>query len=125
MDELEQLTSILGGTEKKRLDRLEQRLNDAYQRSQEIAIILPAALRALPDQTEFIAALQPSIDVCAERSVQQEPCIFVKAISPVIMPIIRQVTVETIKPITVSLQAQQNRLINLEELVNSLDTYRY
>jgi len=66
--EFEQLTSLLGGNDTNRLSRLERRLDDAYQRSQEMAAILPAALRTLPDQADFISALQSSVDTFACRN---------------------------------------------------------
>lgn len=118
MDELEQLTSLLVSPEKRRLDQLEKRLNDAYQRTQEIAAILPAAVRAIPDQADLMAALQVPVDNCLKQSVQQEPQNFIKAI----WPLLRRMITEILKPIEHALQAQQQQLSELTHSVNNFES---
>ncbi|RKZ53148.1 MAG: hypothetical protein DRR16_00110 [Candidatus Parabeggiatoa sp. nov. 3] len=122
MDEFEQLASLLGGTqEKKRLERLERRLDDVYQRSHEIAAILPTALRALPDLADFTSALQSPLESGIKELLQHEPHSFVEAILPLMGPILHQSTAEDIQPIKESLQAQQTHLSDFEKYLDNFE----
>lgn len=118
MDDFEQLTTLLLNTERDRLERLEKRLNDVHRRSQEIAEILPEAVRALPNQADFIEALQTSVDSCVKESLQQDPRQFVKALFPIEGPLLRRLTDDAIKPIKKSLQTQQSQLNYFDQLLN-------
>ena len=100
MNEFEQLTSLLSATkETKRLERLEKRLNDVSQRSQEIAAILPTALRVLPDMADFTSALQSPLESSLKELLQHDPHSFVEGILPLMGPILHKTTAETIQPI--------------------------
>jgi len=113
MDELEQLTALLVSPEKERIHRLEQRLDDPNQRSQEIAKLLPAIVRACPDSAALISALQPAVNDCVYHLLHQEPHSFVKALLPVIGPLMRRIDLEGLKPFQ---QHQQQ----LEHTLNTL-----
>ncbi|MDY6994123.1 MAG: hypothetical protein SVR94_16175, partial [Pseudomonadota bacterium] len=115
MDELEQLTALLVSPEKKRIHLLEQRLDDPNQRSQEIAKLLPAIVRACPDSAELIFALQPSVNDCVHHLLHQDPHRFVKALLPVIGPLMRRIDLEGLKPL-------QQDLKQLEHSLNTLTT---
>ncbi len=121
MDELEQLASLLGTADKSRLDSLEYRLDDTHQRTQDIATVLPAALRALADQAEFIEALQAPVDSCVKTSMQQDSRSFVKAILPTMGPLLRRITEEATKPVKESLQALGTPLSELEKSIKNLE----
>jgi len=122
MNELEQLTSLLaGGADNNRLNRLEQRLNDTYQRSQDIAKVLPAALRTLSNQGNLVEALQEPVASCVKKSMQQEPGSFVKAILPIISPLIRDTATNVLKPVEASLRKQQTQFDYIEKSLNNLE----
>ncbi len=121
MDEFEQLTSLLGGNDTNRLSRLERRLDDAYQRSQEMAAILPAALRTLPDQADFISALQSSVDTCLKESLLADPHSFVKAILPVEMPVLRKIVANALKQTHASLQTHKTQLNQIKVSISQLE----
>ena len=121
MDEFEQLTSLLTGSDTSRLNRLERRLDDAYQRSQEIAAILPASLRALPDQADFISALQSSVDTCLKESLQADPHSFVKAILPAEMPVLRKIVANALKQTHASLQTHKAQLNQIKVSISQLE----
>lgn len=121
MDEFEQLTSLLGTGENKRLLSLEKRIHDSHQRTQELAEILPAILRALPDQADFISALQAPVSSCVKKSVQQEPQSFVKALLPILKQILPRLTADTLKQVKISLQAQQRYLSQLKNDFDQLE----
>jgi outer membrane protein OmpA-like peptidoglycan-associated protein len=117
MNEFEELTLLLTGKDTVRLDRLEKRLDDAHQRSLEIATLLPAALRALPDKADFIKALQIPVDDCLKKSINADPHSFVKAILPVEKPLLRKTVIKFIKPMNTALQAQQTQLKELKKFL--------
>ncbi|MEK8019205.1 MAG: OmpA family protein [Candidatus Parabeggiatoa sp.] len=122
MNEFEQLTSLLSATkETKRLERLEKRLNDVSQRSQEIAAILPTALRVLPDMADFTSALQSPLESSLKELLQHDPHSFVEGILPLMGPILHKTTAETIQPIKEALQAQQTHLSDLEKYQDSFE----
>jgi outer membrane protein OmpA-like peptidoglycan-associated protein/archaellum component FlaC len=121
MDELKQLASLLGTADKNRLESLEYRLDDAHQRTQDIATVLPAALRVLADQAEFIEALQAPVDSCVKTSMQQDSRSFVKAILPTMGPLLRRITEEATKPVKDSLQALGTPLSELEKSIKDLE----
>jgi outer membrane protein OmpA-like peptidoglycan-associated protein/archaellum component FlaC len=121
MDEFEQLTSLLGMADKSQLARLEYRLDDAHQRTQDIATVLPAALRTLADQAEFIEALQAPVDTCVKTSMQQDSRSFVKVILPTMGPLLRRITEEATKPVKDSLQALGTPLSELEKSLKNLE----
>ncbi len=121
MDEFEQLASLLGTAEKQRLERLEKRLNDDYQRIQDSAEVLPAALHALSDQPELIEALQAPVDTCVKLSMQQEPRRFAKALMPVMGPFLRKISDETSKPVKDSVQALGTHLSELEQSLTRIE----
>lgn len=122
MNELEQLNSLLtGGLESKRLTDLEYRLNNIQQRSQEIAEILPNAVRSLQKQSDFINALQISVDSCVKQAMQQDPKSFVKVLLPAEKPLLRQAATDAVKPIQLALQEQQNKLLNLTKQLHNFE----
>jgi outer membrane protein OmpA-like peptidoglycan-associated protein len=121
MNELEQLTSLLGGGDQNRLNRLEQRLNDNYQRAQDIAKVLPAVLRTLNNQGNLVEALQEPVASCVKKSMQQEPRSFVKAILPIISPLIRDTATNALKPVEASLREQQRQSDSIEKSLNNIE----
>ncbi len=122
MNDLEQLNSLLtGGLESKRLTDLEYRLNNIQQRSQEIAEILPNAVRSLQKQSDFINALQISVDSCVKQAMQQDPKSFVKILLPAEKPLLRQAATDAVKPIQLVLQEQQNKFLNLTKQLHNFE----
>ena len=117
MDELEQLASLLGTADKQRLARLETRVNDPRQRTQDIAEVLPTALRALLDQADLISALQTPVVTC----VKEYPQSFVKAILPVMGPLLRRTTEDAIKPIKAFLQTLKTQINDLDTSLDNLE----
>ncbi len=114
MNEFERLGTLLLGEEKTRIDRLEMRLNNAQQRCQDIATILPAALRAIPE-ADFISVLETPVESCLKKSVENDPRSFVKAILPIEKPLMRKIVADAIKPIIVNVQAETRKLKEIKE----------
>jgi adenylate kinase family enzyme len=121
MDELEQLASLLGNTEKQRLERIENRLNDGFSRIQDTAEVLPAALHTLSEHPELVEALQAPVETCVQQSMQQQPQRFAKALMPVMGPLLRKISEETNKPLKDSVQTLGEQLSDLEQSVNRIE----
>jgi outer membrane protein OmpA-like peptidoglycan-associated protein len=121
MDDLQQLATLLIAPEKKRLDRIENRLNDVHRRSQELATLLPAVLHILSEEEEFLSTLQMPVESCVKDSIQQNPQSFVKALLPAFEPLLRQAITEAINPINATLQTQHTLLKELNQLLQSLE----
>lgn len=121
MDEYSHLRTLLLDAEQQRLARLEHRLDDVTQRSQEVAAILPAAFSATPDSPALVTALQTPVTQCVKQFVQQDPHSLVKAIWPVMAPELRKQIAEAFKSIREFLQAQQTQLDSLEKRLDKLE----
>jgi outer membrane protein OmpA-like peptidoglycan-associated protein len=121
MDEYTQLRKLLLEQEQQRLSRLEQRLDDRRQRSQETATILPDALQLAPDPQALITALQTPVDRCVKQSVEKDPRTFVKAIWPIMGPELRKQIAEAFKSIREFLQAHQEQLDGLAHRLAGLE----
>ena len=122
MNELEQLNSLLtGGTENKRLTDLEYRLNNIKQRSQEIAEILPEAVRSLQNQSDFIDALQTSVDNCVKQAIHNDPNSYVNALLPAEKILLNKATTNAIKPIKLILKEQQTQFKNITQQLHNYE----
>jgi outer membrane protein OmpA-like peptidoglycan-associated protein len=89
---------------------LEQRFNDAHQRSDEIASLLPYIVQTLAEQTDFLSALYPCVDTCVKESFEQTPQSFVKALWPSLGPLLRRTITESVEPLDTTLQSHQTQL---------------
>ncbi|MFK5970357.1 MAG: hypothetical protein QM487_09595 [Candidatus Marithrix sp.] len=122
MNELEQLNSLLaGGTENKRLTDLEYRLNNIKQRSQEIAEILPEAVRSLQNQSNFIDALRTSVDNCVRQAMHNDPNSYVNALLPAEKILLNKATTNAIKPIKLILKEQQTQFKNITQQLHDYE----
>jgi len=121
-DEFEQLSSLLGSaSDKKRILQLEQRLDNALLRTQEIAAILPAALRATENVADLITALQTPVDECIKYSLQNESSHFIKAIMPSVTPLVHQLTEQSLQTVEETLQSQKKQFIEVKQTVDNFE----
>lgn len=121
MDEYTHLRTLLLEDEQQRLARLEYRLDDATQRSQEMAAVLPTAVAAVPDQPALAAALQTPVTQCVHHFIKKDPHSLVKAIWPAMAPELRKQIAEAFKSIREFLQTQQTHLDVLEKRLGDLE----
>lgn len=124
MDELEQLTALLNLPQKQRLELLEKRLNDTHQRSREIAAILPTAFQLAAHREEFITALQSTIELCIERSIQHTPEYFTTTLLPVVSTIVQETLTHTLNALQKLLATQQTEIDNLSHTLNALEQFQ-
>jgi len=123
-DDYSKLRSLLLNPEFERFSQLEHRLDNPEQRVQELTPILPTALQTC-SETQLAAALHPAVEHCVKQSVQQDPHSYVKALLPVMGPLLRKNIAEAFKVLREFLGKQQEQLIKLEQQVDQLDHAKF
>ncbi len=108
----ERLKGLLLGDQPKRVADLEQRLADPARRAQDLAQVLPEAVRASGAADQRLAdALARPVDACIQRSVSQDPQRLADALFPVMGPAIRRAIGESLKGLVQSInQAVEHSL---------------
>jgi OOP family OmpA-OmpF porin len=96
--EFEELRRLLLSREREQLRELSDRVSDKERRSQDIASVLPEAVKMSRERGDQLArALQPAVEGSIKGSVEQRPQIFVDALHPLIGPIVRKSVAETLR----------------------------
>ncbi|MDX1385168.1 MAG: OmpA family protein, partial [Thermoanaerobaculia bacterium] len=97
--ELERLRELILGPERADLDDLARRLDDDEVRAQELADVLPDAVRlgAAHDRADLTDALSEPVAEAMHRSVREDPGSLADALFPVMGPAIRRAIVETVR----------------------------
>jgi len=83
--------------ESERLSAIERRLDNPERRSDEIAAVLPQALRRSHERGEFAPAIQKPLAKIMQVAIREEPEHFADALFPVIGPAIRKAVSEAFK----------------------------
>lgn len=103
-EELARLRTLLVGEELRRLDDLQQRLEDPARRTEDVGEVLPAAVRARMAQDDRLArALGPTIEDSFQASVRRNPQGLADAIAPIMGPAIRKSIIQAISGMVQSL----------------------
>ncbi|MDY6951603.1 MAG: OmpA family protein [Thermodesulfobacteriota bacterium] len=114
---LHELRSLLLGPEQEKLERLQQRLDDASRRAEEIGRILPTAISLREARDNSIArALAPTIDESIRASVKKNPKVLAEAIFPALGPGIRKAITSTIMGMIQSLNQLLNHSVSVRGL---------
>jgi outer membrane protein OmpA-like peptidoglycan-associated protein len=104
VEEYEELRRLLLSRERRDLDELREQISDKERRSQDVAAILPAAVkmsRARGD--ELAGALRPAVEESVRESIEKRPETFVDALHPIIGPIVRRSLAESMRRLLQSL----------------------
>lgn len=123
-DDYSQLRSLLLHPEFERFAQLEHRLDDPNRRVQELTSFLPDALQ-MCSQTELATALHPTVEHCTKQSVQQDPHSYVKALLPVMGPLLRKNIADAFKTLREFLGQQQQQLVQLEQQLDGLEQAKF
>lgn len=114
---LDTLRQIIFGPEKERVSRLEQRLDDAETRANELSRVLPDALVLSTVRDQKIArSLQPTIEGAIRSSVQKNPKVLADAIFPLMGPGIRKAISATIMGMIQSFNQLLNHSFSIQGL---------
>jgi outer membrane protein OmpA-like peptidoglycan-associated protein len=97
-EEFEELRRLLLSREREQLRDLEDRLSDKERRSQDIASVLPEAVKMSRERGEQLTnALRPAVEGSIVDSIGRRPQIFVEALHPIIGPLVRKSVAETLR----------------------------
>lgn len=97
-EEFEELRRLLLSREREQLRSLSDRISDKERRSQDIANVLPEAIKMSRDRGDQLTrALQPAVEGSFKESVGKKPQLFVDTLYPIIGPIVRKSVAETLR----------------------------
>jgi OOP family OmpA-OmpF porin len=97
-EEFEELRRLLLSREREQLRDLKDRLSDKERRSQDIASVLPEAVKMSRERGEQLTnALRPAVEGSIVDSIGRRPQIFVEALHPIIGPIVRKSVAESLR----------------------------
>ena len=97
-EEFEELRRLLLSREREQLRALSDRISDKERRSQDIASVLPEAVKMSRERGDQLTrALQPAVEDSFKESIDQRPQLFVDALHPIIGPIVRKSVAETLR----------------------------
>lgn len=103
-EEFEELRRLLLSREREQLRDLKDRLSDKERRSQDIASVLPEAVKMSRERGEQLTnALRPAVEGSIKESIDRRPQLFVDALHPLIGPIVRKSVAETLRRLLQSL----------------------
>ncbi|HEY5035948.1 MAG TPA: OmpA family protein [Chthoniobacterales bacterium] len=102
--EFEELRELLLSSEQRELRELREQLADKERRSQEVAAVLPSAVKLSRDRgDELSRALRPAVERSVQESIENQPETFVNALHPIIGPIVRRSIAESLRRLLQSL----------------------
>ncbi len=102
--ELEELRRLLLSREREQLRDLRDRISDKERRSQDVAGVLPEAVKRSRERgDELTRALRPAVEGSIKESIEQRPETFVDALHPIIGPIVRRSLAESLRRLLQSL----------------------
>lgn len=103
--DLARLRELLVGPEKVQLDQLQERLDEDRLLGEDVARVLPEAVRRRDRRDEDLArALRPVVEKAVHASVRRDPEPFAEAIFPVIGPAIKRAIAEGLKSMVARLE---------------------
>ncbi len=123
--DLAELRELILGAERRRLQELERRLDDAGLTREELAELLPEAivLRAGRDR-QLARALAPTVENAIGESVRRNPKEIATAIFPVLGPAIRKAIAETLAGLVASINSTIEHSVSPRGLQWRLEAWR-
>jgi outer membrane protein OmpA-like peptidoglycan-associated protein len=104
VEEFEELRRLLLGSEREELRDLRDRVIDKERRSQDVAGVLPEAVKLSREKSgELTHALRPAVESSIKESIENRPQTFVDALHPIIGPIVRKSIAESLRRLLQSL----------------------
>ncbi len=101
---LEELRRLLLSGEREQLRDLRERISDKERRSQDVASVLPEAVKRSRERGDELArALRPAVEGSIKESIEKRPETFVESLHPIIGPIVRRSLAESLRRLLQSL----------------------
>jgi OOP family OmpA-OmpF porin len=117
VEELDELRRLLFGQEQEELHDLREQITNEERRSNDLAAILPEAVRLSCDHGEELSqALRPVVEDSIRESIKKRPETFVDALRPIIGPMARQSGVERLRRLLQSLNHTLERTFSRQRL---------
>ncbi len=100
----EELRGIILSAEREQLRDLRDRVSNKERRSQDVANILPQAVKLSRERGDELAqALRPTVEGSLKESIEKKPDAFVDALHPIIGPMVRRSIAESLRRLMQSL----------------------
>jgi OOP family OmpA-OmpF porin len=104
VEEFEELRRLLLSRERDQLRDLRDRISDKERRSQDVAGVLPEAVKRSRERGDELArALRPAVEGSIKESIETRPQTFVDALHPIIGPMVRRSIAESLRRLLQSL----------------------
>jgi OOP family OmpA-OmpF porin len=120
-----ELRALLVGSERHDLDELRRRLDALELAPEEVADILPEAIRRSMAQSDQLArALAPTIEGSIQESVEREPHKIADAIYPVLGPAIRRAIADTMAGIVSTINRAIEHSLSIQGIKWRIEAWR-
>jgi hypothetical protein len=104
VEAFEELRRLLLSGEREQLRDLRDRLSNKERRSQDVAGVLPEAVKLSRERgEELVQALRPAVEGSIKESIEKKPDTFVDALHPIIGPMVRRSIAESLRRLMQSL----------------------
>src|SRR5471030_2257577 len=98
VEEFEELRRLLLAPEREQLRDLHDRISDKGRRSQDVAGVLPEAVKRSRERADELArALRPPVEGSIKESIETRPQTFVDFLHPIIGPLVRRSIAERLR----------------------------
>ena len=97
VEEFEELRGLLLSQEREQLRDLSDRISDKESRAQDVAGVLPEAVKRTRERGDDLArALRPAVEGSIRESIETRPQTFVDALHPIVGPAVRRSIAESL-----------------------------
>ncbi|MEN8188242.1 MAG: hypothetical protein ABFS19_00210 [Thermodesulfobacteriota bacterium] len=123
--ELDELRTLLLPHERHRINRLEQRLDSSKTRADELANVLPDAVRLSSSKNSALnRALEPSIEAGLTASIKKDPKALADVLFPIMGPAIRKSITSTLHAMTQAVNKAVEHSISIQGIKWRLEAAR-
>jgi hypothetical protein len=124
---LDTIRQILFAEETRKVEALDQRLNNPDERARDIAEILPQAIQYLQDKKEkqtFAHALATPMEQAIQTAIRKDPKSFADVLYPVILPSIRRAVTEMLRGFVERIDTIVSQKFSIQSLKWRLEAMR-
>lgn len=124
-NELDAIRDLIFGPEKRKLEVLQERIENPGLHARDVGRVLPQAVSlASAEGRQLAAALTPAVESALRESVKRDPSALVNAIFPIIGPAIRKTIAETLSRLVQSMNQALDHSVSLRGLRWRLEAAR-
>lgn len=123
-DALSTLRALLFGQEQRRIEHLQQRLDDPQISARELRRVLPRALRVRPGEADLAQALEAPVAAALAEAVRRDPRPLSDALFPVMGPAIRRAIAAALRGMVQTLNQVIERSLTYRGWLWRLEAWR-